>query len=260
MKRLRFRVLDYGNIENKRNIVIASAAPGSMVDSPIPGILIEHPTLGTILYDTGNPLTGAAVMGERGKEFNFHRIHYVTDCLEELGKSVQDVDRIILSHLHMDHAGGLPAFANTKAAANGVIVSQPEAMQAFYKVHVAPDPGFYARSTFEDIPDLKWEPINGTVALAEDLILFTQEAHTPGVIGLVLKTEHNGNFIMASDACYSIENYETQTPPGGISEEWQQKFIANLAVLEEMQRKYDAQLIFGHDVVQAPSMMGKWFD
>lgn len=65
---------------------------------------------------------------------------------------------------------------------------------------------------------------------------------------------------MASDACYSIENYETRTPPGGINKEWQEKFKENLKLLDKLKEKYNATIIFGHDVVQAPSLMNKWFD
>ncbi len=260
MSGLRFCMLDYGIIRNKRNIVIDSAAEGEMVDSPIPGFLIEHPVLGRILFDTGNPAGGSSVMGERGKEFDFRKIHMVTECLGELGLDVNSIDRIIISHLHMDHAGGLPCFAGTKAAENGVIISSRELKNARDRVNGEADPGFYAGSTFTNIAGLNWNEIQGTVKLAEDVILFCQEAHTPGVIGMILKTEHHGNFIIASDGCYSIENFETQTPPGGLSDEWKQKFKENLSVLQELQKEYDAKIIFGHDVDQAPEFFNQWFD
>ena len=75
---------------------------------PAVSLLIQHPTLGNILYDTGNSEHFAALYSEE----MLHN-YPVTECitieqaLAEKGLKPEDIDLIILSHLHFDHAGGL---------------------------------------------------------------------------------------------------------------------------------------------------------
>ncbi len=260
METVKIHFLDCGIIHTRLSIVIESAGENEMVESPIPAVLIQHPVLGNILYDTGNPIEGSAIMGMRGNDFDFQKINPITECLKKFNLTVDDIDYVILSHLHMDHAGGLRYFANTKAAARGIIAHEEELRHSFYVVNVLDDPGFYAEPLITDIPGMKWFPMTGTLNLSEDITIFSQEAHTPGVLGLMVKTKSHGNVAIVGDACYTKRNFDELTPPGGLSKEEREKFYDNVVYLKELQQKYQAKLVFGHDKEQLTKLFGVVID
>ena len=49
---------------------------------------------------------------------------------------------------------------------------------------------------------------------------------------------------------YTKETWETSTPPGGPINKGTEDFLANLQRLREMQKQYDAVMLFGHDSEQ----------
>jgi glyoxylase-like metal-dependent hydrolase (beta-lactamase superfamily II) len=257
MKGLKIRMFYLGHIKTKKDLVVRTDNKEEVFYSPMLSVLFQHPTLGNILYDTGNNETGDANYGMHAKEvYPVGEVITIKERLGEIGLTVNDIDRIIISHLHMDHTGGLLYFANTKAAANGVIINEDDGKQAFYTVYTSEDPGAYVKQNICDIPGLTYAPMNEELKLADDLILFTQRCHTPGVIGILAKTKNNGNFIFTSDAIYTKESYENLTPPGGTINKTDDEFYNHLKVIKDMQKKYNAQVIFGHD----PNQFKEWKD
>ena len=112
-----------------------------------------------------------------------------------MGLTPGGMDQLILSHLHFDHAGGLAAFAGTQAF-RCVLVAEADLKQAWWSVTTG-QKGPYIRSLF-DLPGIRFETIRDTTWLAEDLGLFVQQAHTPGVLGMILKTQHHGTLLITS--------------------------------------------------------------
>ena len=93
--------------------------------------------------------------------------------------------------------------------------------------------------------------IDRTTQLTDDFTLFIQDSHTPGVIGLILKTENNGTIITTSDAVYTRKSYEQRIAPGGDINKTADEFFDNLAVLKKLREKHEgATLFFGHDYDQ----------
>ena len=154
---------------------------------------------------------------------------------------------IILSHMHFDHAGGLKYFAGTKAIKN-VVVAEEELKNAFFQV-TAGQGGAYIRDTF-DLKDIVFRPVKSDKKIMDDVSLFIQKAHTPGVIGLILSTKAKGTVIATSDSIYTREAYEEGLAPGGPINKTKKEFFDNLSRVKEMQKKYRAELLFGHDYDQ----------
>lgn len=116
---------------------------------------------------------------------------------------------LILSHLHFDHVGGLKYFAGTKGIKN-IIVAEDELLSACRSVYTG-ESGAYVKSLF-DVDGAVYKTITGEVHLADDITLFVQKSHTPGVIGMRLNTKSKGNIIVTSDTVYTRESYEKQLP------------------------------------------------
>ena len=167
--------------------------------------------------------------------------------LLEKGLKPEDIDLLIISHLHFDHAGGLSHFVGTKAIQN-VIVSEADLKEAYFSVMTG-NPGAYIRTLF-DVGGIQFKPIHETTKLADDLTLFIQKSHTPGVIGLILHTENHGNIIATSDTVYTAQSYRDQLPPGGTINKTTDEFFENIHRIQALEKEYDATLLFGHDIDQ----------
>lgn len=245
---LRLHVLYLGKMEFPKFRLVDWKDENEMVVSPAVSLLIQHPTLGNILYDTGNSEKFAELYSEE----MLHN-YPVTECitieeaLAEKGLKPEDIDLLIISHLHFDHAGGLSHFVGTKAIQN-VIVSEADLKEAYFSVMTG-NPGAYTRALF-DVEGIQFKPIHETTELADDLTLFIQKSHTPGVIGLILHTENHGNIIATSDTIYTAQSYREQLPPGGTINKTTDEFFDNIKRIQELEKEYDATLLFGHDIDQ----------
>ena len=111
------------------------------------------------------------------------------------------------------------------------------------------NPGAYIRTLF-DVEGIQFKPIHETTKLADDLTLFIQKSHTPGVIGLILHTENHGNIIATSDTIYTAQSYRDQLPPGGSINKTTDEFFENIQRIQALEKEYDATLLFGHDIDQ----------
>ena len=106
-----------------------------------------------------------------------------------------------------------------------------------------------------------FETISETTDLAPDLTLFIQAAHTPGVIGMILRTEHSGTIITTSDTLYTADSYQNELPPGGTINATTDEFFENLRRIQAMEKEYNATLLFGHDYDQIIQWSEKgWID
>lgn len=246
---MKISVLYLGRLECKKYHLIECDNHNEMIKSPIVSILIEHPVLGNILYDTGNsPYYTTEYPSFTLETYPVAEFISIEEALNKKGLTPADIDMIILSHLHFDHAGGLRYFTGTKAIKN-VLVSEAELKNAFYQVMTG-QPGAYVKSLF-DLQDIQFKTINQDIELEGGGIrLFIQNSHTPGVVGMVFKTESKGNIIVTSDTIYTRESYLTELPPGGPINKTRKEFYDNLSRIKAMEREYSATLLFGHDYSQ----------
>lgn len=252
---MKISVLYLGKMEFPKFRLVDCPDQEEMVASPAVALLIQHPTLGNILYDTGNCEDFSKVYTpEMLHDYPITEMVNIKQALAAKGLTPEDIDLIILSHLHFDHAGGLKHFVGTKAIQK-VMVSEADLKNAYWSVMTG-NGGAYIRSLF-DVEGIRFQTINQDTQLADDLTLFLQEAHTPGVIGMILKTEHHGTILTTSDALYTAESYEKATPPGGTINKTTDEFFDNLKKIQQMQKELDADLLFGHDYDQIMDWVSK---
>ena len=93
--------------------------------------------------------------------------------------------------------------------------------------------GAYVKSTF-DLDGIVFRPISQDTALADDLSLFIQQSHTPGLVGMVLNTQSQGTIITTSDSIYTRESFDRQLSPGGTINKTDQEFYDNLEKIKSM--------------------------
>lgn len=114
---MKINVLYLGKIYCRRDNLVQCTDDGSMIESPISSILIRHPQIGNILYDTGNsPDYSQSYPASVLETYPVAEFISVEEALQTQGLTVNDIDMLVLSHLHFDHAGGLGCFRPEEAS------------------------------------------------------------------------------------------------------------------------------------------------
>ena len=110
-------------------------------------ILIEHPHEGLILWETGCGKDYPTIWGPQVSDI-FARVRYepkheLDAQIEATGHKVEDIKKIIIGHLHLDHAGGLDLFLDRKDVE--IWVHDLELRSAFWSVATGADVGVYLK-------------------------------------------------------------------------------------------------------------------
>ncbi len=258
-------VISNGYIENDvaLNLLLHNQATADDPHKPadwhrVPSIslLIVHPRLGRVLVDTGSH--PEAMQGYWPEEYRqtIPLVRSAEDRLEarlaELGLTASDIDLLVLTHLHLDHAGGLGLFAGTRAGQR-VLVHEQELKQALYEVFSGPSDhaSGYLRGDFAGLPGITFEPVETEEGLwlADDLQLLWLPGHTAGLLGVMLDLERSGSIIYASDAVNSAANYG---PPAHLPANSydSRAMLRSIERVRALARRKGATVLFGHDLDQ----------
>ena len=160
----------------------------------------------TILFDTG--LSPRAVPGLQRTDplAVFTDADLLVHRLDGIGIEPGDVDVVVLSHLHFDHAGGTFLFRNSEIA-----VQQDEYAYANYPAGFFAS--FYYKKNF-DLPDYRWRLLDGDAELVPGVTVLRSDGHTPGHQSLLVDLPETGPVILAGDCCYWQESIDKEIPPG----------------------------------------------
>jgi len=212
---------------------------------PVYAFVVEHPAA-TILWDTG--IHHAAAAGHWPDDLceafypSESADHRLDDDLAAAGFEIDDVDAVVQSHLHVDHAGGLEWFAGTETP---VYVHERELEFAYYDAVAGASDGGYLRGDFDH--DLNWVPLTrDRETHFTDFAFVHLPGHTPGTIGGILHLETE-TVLFTSDQAALSANYEAGIPPGGDFMWGKTEWRASRRRLRELDRRHDATVVFGHD-------------
>lgn len=237
--------LSLGWMETDKNYMYAGASRATFSNQkaeniwcrvPIECAYIDHPR-GKIMIDAG---CNHEVLknGENTRYFEPE-----TDNMEHqlalCGVTPEDIDYVIITHMHVDHIGDIAKFKNAK-----LLVQRAEFNQAFMTVHSENfDGGSYVKSDVE--ADVKYTLIDGDYDLFPDVKIITLPGHTDGQVGVMLEMKES-KLIFCSDAVNTRYNYEHMMPPAKAP--WDSKaYRASIQRVRRLAAATDATVIFGHD-------------
>lgn len=260
-ERMKIYVLDNGRMKMDKNLMIANAnqatldapnAPNEMHEFPIYTVFIDHPDA-KILFDTAcNP----NAMGENGrwisatqKAFPYFAEEscHLPNRLEQIGVDPKEVDFVVASHLHLDHAGCLEYFTNAT-----IIVHDDELSGAMKTYARNQQAGAYIWADIDAWikSNLTWRTVSkedDNLKLVEGVrVLNYGSGHAWGLIGLEIESSELGTIILASDAIYTKESMGTTFKPPGIlydSIGW----TKSVEKIKKLADEKNAQIWFGHD-------------
>lgn len=220
---------------------------------PSYAVLIEHPTVGWILYDLGSDPKSDEIWPEViTKECFWTPVEGETmeEALAKLDLKPSDIDVCVMSHMHMDHIGNMKLFKDTA----DFYASRPEAEHAFCTVLGSPDPadhGFYNRDdVLADRKSLTYVE-EDTEELFPGIDAYILPGHTPGVLGLLLHMDKGQNIFLVSDALNSIVNYEGRLP--GVCSDTK-AYGESRRKIKKIEKANNAWVWFGHDIGQFNSL------
>ena len=208
---------------------------------PVPCYLVEHPR-GRLLFDSGlNARLLSDAVGHLGRLIRYFRPELeegdlVSRRLQALDLDVRDVDYLVTSHLHFDHAGGHDQFPDTP------ILVQRREWQAAADADLIAANGYVAAdyALGQDVIQLDGEhDVFGDGAV----VCVPTFGHTPGHQSLRLRLE-GGDVVLAADACYFRRSLEAlHLPKVGHD---RAAMRDSLVRLRELQRR-GARILYGHD-------------
>jgi N-acyl homoserine lactone hydrolase len=169
--------------------------------------ILRGPT--TVVIDTSVP-TGGQAAEFIGEDFTRDRDQEPANALANAGLDPRDVETVVLTHLHWDHAGNCDLFPESR-----VVVQQSELRYAIA-------PGRFFRKSFLS-PQSGWgtppflvrniETVAGAVELHPGLRVVPAPGHTPGSQAVLVDTAL-GTFAIAGDAVSTYANLDADLPPG----------------------------------------------
>ena len=227
---------------------------------PVPFFLIQHKGK-NILFDTGQHIgdTKDHLLPRlvNGVKPVFTEDQYAPNAIQKVGVKPEDIDFIIMSHLHHDHTGAISEFPNAT-----VIVQKEEfdyvrrpdyfMTQAYYNDEApAAVTGFDMKGTDAlELDNVDWYFLNGWYDNRFDLfgdgkiVIYFTPGHTVGHSSLLVRTDEDGDFLFCADACYVKETYKAGKLPGLVA--LCPEYLQNIKTFKLLE-KTGVQIVTGHD-------------
>jgi glyoxylase-like metal-dependent hydrolase (beta-lactamase superfamily II) len=215
---------------------------------PLHAVVIEHPEA-TFLWDTAAPRDWETRWAGTGfaDHAPYDRVteeEFLDSRLRQVGLETGDIDIVVLSHLHVDHAGNARLFDNgrTRILAHA---NEVEAAHSF----AGPFQGGYLKADYEGLPI---ETFSGDIEILDGVRLLEAPGHTAGTVSLQLDLRQDGPLIFTSDALYLRRSLELRDPGGAV---WDRRaWLGSVDKLVGIAARTGAQLVFGHDAAQLSAL------
>jgi len=251
-----------GMVVSRQNL--CEALPAKRAFHPFSCALIDHSEAGWILFDTGLGARTQALLERRPMRLIHRWVPIVYDesmqllhRLEALGVAPQDVTRVLMSHLHLDHTGGmadLPWATFTVARAEWEMASQMRPLRGMLRGYVLDDFRHANIQMIEyPLPSPIWPFTQGHDVLGDgSLILLPTPGHTPGHQSLLVTWASGRRVLLAGDAVYVHQNYMFPADQGRLIRRlrWDhaQTWRTMLKIRALWQRTPDVTIIPAHDM------------
>ena len=197
---------------------------------PINVYVIEH-AKGLILFDTGQdrasvtdstyfPRGFAGYLYRRLARFDIGEHDTLTAQLAALGYAPADVDTAIVSHLHVDHIGGLRELAGSElvvSAAEWAELAEPvPELRGLLRSHIQLPGLRWHQVSLEPTHDRALAPFTEALDVMGDgsLVLLPTPGHTAGSVSLLIRRAARPPLLLAGDLTYGADILRRGQLPG----------------------------------------------
>jgi N-acyl homoserine lactone hydrolase len=233
---------------------------GHFIVVPIHAYLIDHPHEGLILVDAGINWRQAHEHGQYYKgiahylfdddEYQLDRSEELPAALGQLGYRLEDVRRVVVTHLHEDHVGGLAYLPNAE-----VIVSRDEWVNRGWKlfgfIPMVYQPSLQPTRTitqigYEDGPFESFQASHDLTADGAVKILPTP-GHSPGHLCVLVQLD-GYQLLITGDCLYTLRHLANDDVQAFGAGDWVSKQNASIKRIAELKGTLpDLVLVPGHD-------------
>ena len=232
-----------------------------MIDFEATFALIEHPTAGGVLFDTGYTRR----FFDETRRFPARLYRIITPVRLHSAAAVQQagvrVNHVIVSHFHADHIGGLCDFPDARMHCSQRAWDAVKDLRGFHAVRHGFLPGlvpddFAARAQFAERQTRRALPpecapfTEGFDLLGDGSLLAVElPGHAAGQLGIFLREASGTLTFLLADGAWSRRAIRGNIPPArfaGLLGDWRQ-LVGTLAALHELHRRNpDVRLIPSH--------------
>jgi len=258
----RIVLLTLGWEELPKSVSVYGAPPEQRMREPVPGVLLQTDG-GWVLLDTG--FNTALIRDPYLRRRYFPTAEYqpvlpgpgepIEESLSDIGIDVDDIHLVALSHLHVDHAGGLKLFAGKVP-----VHAQRRELEYGLSNHPEPERNAIFLVDFDD-PGIDWRLVDGEAEVAAGITAVPTYGHTPGHQSFVVELDESvtgagqaKGYVFAFDAADLTENIEHERAIGGYIDVEPEETIEPIRRLKKLARDKGYPLIPGHDPHVWPDM------
>jgi len=251
----RIVLLTLGWEDLPKSVSVYGASPEEQMREPVPGVLLQTDG-GWVLLDTG--FNTALIRDPALRRRYFPSVEYqpllpgpgepIEESLHEIGVDVDDIHLVALSHLHVDHAGGLKLFAGKVP-----VHAQRRELEYGLSNHPVPQSHAIFRVDFDD-PTIDWRLADGEAEIAPGITAIPTYGHTPGHQSFVVELDESvtggegaDGYVFAFDAADLTENIEHERAIGGYIDVEPEETVEPIRRLKELAATKGYPLIPGHD-------------
>jgi len=236
---MKLYVLDYGSIELMIDALVPGEGNGKWMTVGIPGYLIQTDDGKTILIDSGMPQAYVDDPVNAAIEDGYNlwlksspsEENLPAGQLAKIGLTPDAVTHLVITHTHIDHAGGLGSF--------------PNAVHVIQKAERDLATPVYRRFSWPD--NVEWHVIEGDADLAQGVKLLFTPGHTPGHMSALVELPETGKILIAIDAIYLPLSLEKDN----FKASWNAEIARDSGHrAARIAAKDGAMLMFGHDPQQ----------
>jgi glyoxylase-like metal-dependent hydrolase (beta-lactamase superfamily II) len=231
---------------------------------PIPAYLVEHPSAGPVLIDTGLPRAVADEgEGALGRAF---AMAYTIEMEPQWAAVEQirarridpmDVGVVVMTHLHYDHAGAVADFpratfvvdaAEWRAARSGGFTKG-------YSHKLIDHPFAWREIDFDDPRVESFASFGRTVDLFGDgtVRLLSTPGHTPGHMSVLLRLESRRELLLTADAAYARRTIDEELVPVFVDDV--HRYRRSLREIRRyVEQTQGAEVLCGHDPERWPEI------
>lgn len=202
----------------------AAKIPGLMPPSLVAHVLVVETADRLILVDTGFGRDDVREKGKRlGQPFTmivgakFDPAETAHAQLPGLGYAPSDVTDLVVTHLDLDHAGGLPDFPQARVHVHALelaAATHPTMREKarYVRAQWAHGPQWVEHTEGGD----DWFGFTSAKAIDDDVVLIPLHGHTRGHSGVAVRRPEGGWLLHAGDAFFSAGDKvrPRTTPPG----------------------------------------------
>lgn len=227
--------------------------------APVPVFLLEHPERGPVLVDTGYSATvnsnPAKTVGFATAHLFKHRAYDLDALLASHGVAVSDIELVLMTHLHTDHASGLDRFAHATISADRREWDASESGSAYCKPVIRA----VKRRQLLDYSGAEAGALDGFSLRTLDpfgdgsVTLISTPGHSAGHQSLLVRCASGKRVLLLGDAAHIADQLTDHTPQAYLDDAGQ--FRTTLTILRAwLDENPDVVVIPGHDPELWPTL------